>query len=69
MIIGGFGRKGCDNKDDEDEESLLFGSSMIIAALALKNKILRFFFFLFIFLKGDFEVLSLRIYVFEWWFE
>lgn len=47
MIIGGFGRKGCDNKDDEDEESLLFGSSMIIAALALKNKILRFFFCLF----------------------
>lgn len=40
MIIGGFGRKGCDN---EDEESLLFGSSMIIAALALKNKILRFY--------------------------
>lgn len=42
MIIGGFGKKGCDNKDDEDEESLLFGSSMIIV-LALKNKILRFY--------------------------
>lgn len=56
MIIGGFGRKGCDNKDDEDEESLLFGSSMIIV-LGFSSK------------EQDFEVLCLRIYVFEWWFE
>lgn len=60
MIIEGFGKKGCDNKDDEDEESLLFGSSMIIVLAQREREKKK---------EQDFEVLCLRISVFEWWFE
>lgn len=60
MIIEGFGKKGCDNKDDEDEESLLFGSSMIIVLAQRERERKK---------EQDFEVLCLRISVFEWWFE